>query len=497
MLNRLGVLGGALLLSACSLINSYDDVLPGSGGGGGSTSSSTTSTSSGGGEGGGTSTTTTSSGGGQGGGGAGEGGAGGEGGGITELPQLSCSATSKVLIQNTSTFTGTDRFYESVHAFRTSTGPTRVLAVRRNATSTGLRTLQIFSVAEDGTTTVGGTANVSNVLDVGRVDSASGGGVGALIYVFTGTNTFEVQLMVWEDAKPLTDFPTQHVMLNLSTPLIEPRGRFVHLGPAANRIDFLLSQKNTVERYDVRFYRKTGAANATGTLIVQDATTASAGAPRALAVGGSPLVAHAFVGEPEVAGAAPPFTIGGLTRRHSFPEDSPAAVTPVDFGPNGSVVGLARFQGNNVAAAGALIQNAAPELRARVVVPSQLGPSAQVFDALAPLETFASFADFPRNPRPSFAPQTLLYPATLSDDQKLSLRIARIDTSGPLNGIRYTNDDLALLSMATGRFTDAIAAASGDAMGVNGGQAFVFFSERDSAAATAERLYQVRVQCTN
>jgi hypothetical protein len=491
--NRLGVLGGALLLSACSLINSYDEVLPGDGGGS-PTSSSTTSTSSGGGQGGGGATTTSSS---SSTGGGGQGGEGGEGGGVTELPQLNCSATSKVLIQNTSTLTGTDRFYESVHAFRTSTGPTRVLAVRRNATSSGLRTLQIFSVAEDGTATVGGFANVSNVLDVGRVNSASGGGVGALIYVFTGTSTFEVQLMVWEDAKPLTDFPTQHVMLNLNTPLIEPRGRFVHLGPAANRIDFLLSQKNSLEKYDVRFYRKTSAANATGTLIVGDAPTASAGAPRALAVGGNPLVAHAFVGEPEVSGAVPPFTIGGLTRRHSFPEDSPAPVTPVDFGPTGSVAGLVRYEGTNVAVAGALLQTDLPELRARVLVPSQLGASTQVFNLLAPIGVFSSFAEFPRKPSPSFAPQSLLYPATVSDDEKLLFAIARIDTSGPLNGIRYANEDLAMLSSTTGKFTDALAAASGDAMGVDGGQAFVFFSERDSAAATAERLYQVRVQCTN
>ena len=137
------------------------------------------------------------------------------------------------------------------------------------------------------------------------------------------------------------------------------------------------------------------------------------------------------------------------------------------------------------------------ELRARVLVPSQLDTSTLVYDVLAPLAVFSTFADFPRKPSPSFAPQSLLYPATFDGDEKLLFAIARIDTSGALNQVRYTNEDLALLSSATGKFTNALAAASGDAMGVSGGQAFVYFSERSSLTETSERLHQVRVQCTN
>lgn len=245
MLNRLGVLGGALLLSACSLINAYDDVLPGDDGGGASSSSTTTSTggggsssstttsTGGGGEGGDTSTTTTSSGGGgEGGAGTGgEGGEGGEGGGVQGPPPLGCSFVSGDKL-NLSAYTPSGA-PATLYPFVASNSTTRMVVVRGT-------TAQLVQVTAAGQYSPGSEISHYGIVDVQRIESVSGAGVGLLaVHAMTASQDYHLRLHVWEDAKLPSAAPTTYDFGYISEdPIVE--GVFTHVGPTADAIDTLL-----------------------------------------------------------------------------------------------------------------------------------------------------------------------------------------------------------------------------------------------------------------
>lgn len=489
MLNRLGVLGGALLLSACSLINSYDDVLPGSGGGGGSTSSSTTSTSSGGGEGGGTSTTTTSSGGGQGGGGAGEGGAGGEGGGVTELPQLSCSSPSKRLVQDTSTFTGlTPRFFESVRGVATGGGAMRIVAERRGSQ---LRDVQLLEVNSSGVPTSGPSTQVSAVLDVQRIGTDK---IGALTWTLDSSTSpalGRVDLLVWGSG-PIIDPPSVTTLFTY-TNVSSASGRFVHVGPDDARIDFVLRTRESSGGHALRFHRHIPSA-ATTTLELGTNGDEAPLDPRALVLTGSGTnaQAHAFFGRG--------FNATFNTRRSSFLASSTSTPVPANFGAAGTTLGDARFFpfSSPVVGMAAIVTTptSTADLYVGEVTPANLG-SASLAN-LHLVHTFDDLADYPLGGHAQVQGRSAFLVGHVQSQKKLALYVAQTGLAAQDNGLRYQNPDLLPLDVPVANFTasSVVYAPATEQFAANGGDVVVLSAETDLAAATSEKLYQTRFTCT-
>jgi hypothetical protein len=479
----------ALSLSACSLINAYDDVIEG--GSGGSTSSSTTSTTSSAGGGGGGSTTTSSAGGeggaggsggegggagGQGGGG-GDGGAGGGGGDVGPDP-LGCSFVSGDKL-NLSSYTPSGA-PAGLFPFVTSNNTTRMVVVRGT-------TAQLVQVNAAGQTALGTAIGHYGIVDVQRIESATGAGVGALaVHAMTAIEEYHLRLHVWEDGKLATEPPTTYDFGYISEdPIIE--GVFTHVGPAPDAIDTLLQYSPSLGApIQTAYHRRHPNPAMRSETIVQTNASQVADAPMALLASQSVANVAAFVGRPSAAGT-------GATRLHHFPPgDFPG--TAWSTGGNGTAVRMAKPDGSLLAMFGTVYGTSGVELRLGHLLPTDVPSQNLVTTKLRAVGSFPHAQPSPASPRASLAPQTLYYAGLMGTLDKLSLRVFQIGNTAATTGLRFHSDDFVQLDPTSQSFGPAVAASNAP-VGSDGGTGFLFFTERN-ATATTERLYRLRFTCS-
>jgi hypothetical protein len=462
---------GSFGLGACSLINAYDEVLPGSGGSGGS------------GGGGGGSTTSSSGGGGS--GATGGGGGGGEGGGSVFVPPpLGCTLQGRQMIFDTSPLDATEpRNFSTIEVVPLPNGRTRVYTVRRTDDGV-LWVVQPFEI-NGNTVTPGQTWTVGQVLDIGRLGPQH---MGALV-----TNTAGLKLLVFDHTQGIGAEPTE---TQLETGLLQiALGRFVHLGPDPDEIAYVTARKpNATSDYDIDFRRFTGA---TPPNLFRVATGLGGGALnlRGLVIEGSApnRVAHVFSGSADGGGVG--------TQRYTFDaESTPGVVLPAPFGSlSGVVVGGAARDGNEATISAIRIRLENSEFIGDFYV-GAIDTSEPGEPTLADMRLVHTFtgSDFPSTDDGTihFPGGVAIAGGTGQNRQRFSLMLTRTSTVPEGNVVRYYGKDILTASSQHSFVSVAGLGTTGDIAEGDGGLELAYVEEREDTPGM-QVLYVHRLACTS
>jgi hypothetical protein len=264
------LLGALLALSACSLVNAYDEVVEGSGTGGGSTTSGTTSTGGAGGSGGSTTMTTVGVGGAGGGGGSGP-------GGLACDWALGSPLEIKELEFTLSVGAAAGPIGNVAYLYSVAQGAIQ-------ASKIGLQTMTLQST--NAVADPGGALRLLDARPLGPVSGPMG------VLVTQDTGTFANAVRVFNTTSQVSTFPLQSgQVLGFTEP--PQSGRFNFVGPEMDRFNYALSgRQSNIFRAMHAQRLPTGAVGKQG-VIAESSGTSPARVRGLVQTAG---VSHAFLG---------------------------------------------------------------------------------------------------------------------------------------------------------------------------------------------------------